>query len=71
MGEMNGLDVQAQIAELSPGTRVIVITGREDSKMEAAVRGAGAIAYFSKPFDDGQFLGAVRAALAMQLHPRK
>ena len=67
MGEMNGLDVQAQIAALSPSTRVIVITGREDSKMEAAVRGAGAIAYFSKPFDDGQFLGAVRGALAMHV----
>lgn len=67
MGEMNGLDVQAQIATLSPETRVIVITGREDSKMEAAVRRAGAIAYFSKPFDDDQFLGAVRGALAMHV----
>jgi FixJ family two-component response regulator len=64
MGEMNGLEVQAQISALSPGTRVIVITGREDPKMEAEVRRAGAIAFFRKPFDDGEFLGAVRAALA-------
>jgi FixJ family two-component response regulator len=68
MGEMNGLEVQAQIATLSPSTRVIVITGREDPKMEATVRRAGAIAFFSKPFDDGEFLGAVRGALAMQVH---
>ena len=68
MGEMNGLEVQAQISALSPGTRVIVITGREDSKMkEAALRG-GAVAFFSKPFDDGQFLDAVRRSLAMQVH---
>ena len=67
MGEMNGLDVQAQISALSPGTRVIVITGREDAKMKEAVLRAGAIAYFSKPFDDGEFLGAVRGALTMQV----
>ena len=64
MGGMNGLDVQAQIAAISPGTRVIVITGREDPKMKEAVLRAGAVAFFSKPFDDGEFLGAVRAALA-------
>lgn len=67
MGEMNGLDVQAQISALSPGTRVIVITGREDAKMKEAVLRAGAVAYFSKPFNDGEFLGAVRCALTMQV----
>ena len=67
MGEMNGLEVQAQISALSPRTRVIVITGREDPKMKEAVLRAGAIAFFSKPFDAGQFLGAVRAALSMRV----
>ena len=67
MGEMNGLEVQAQISALSPDTRVIVITGREDPKMKAAVLRGGAVAFFNKPFDDGQFLGAVRAALAMHV----
>jgi two-component system response regulator FixJ len=67
MGEMNGLDVQAQVSELSPRTRVIVITGREDSKMKDAALRAGAVAFFSKPFDDGEFLGAVRGALAMRV----
>ena len=46
MKEMTGLEVQAQISALSPSTRVIVITGGEDPKMEAAVRRAGAIAFF-------------------------
>jgi two-component system response regulator FixJ len=67
MGEMNGLDVQAQVSELSPRTRVIVITGREDPKMKDAALRAGAVAFFSKPFDDGEFLGAVRGALAMRV----
>ena len=30
MDEMSGLDVQAQLRDLSPRTRVIIITGRED-----------------------------------------
>jgi FixJ family two-component response regulator len=68
MGEMNGLELQAQISAVSPGTRVIVITGREDSKMKEAALRAGAVAFFSKPFDDGKFLDAVRRALAMQVH---
>jgi FixJ family two-component response regulator len=68
MGEMNGLDVQAQIATLSPSTHVIIITGREDPKVKQSALQAGAVAFFSKPFDDSQFLGAVRGALAMQVH---
>ena len=67
MGEMTGLEVQAQVSAISPGTRVIVITGREDSKMKEAVLEAGAVAFFSKPFDDREFLGAVRRALAMKV----
>ena len=67
MGEMNGLEVQAEISSLSPRTRVIVITGREDPKMKQAVLRAGAVAFFSKPFDDGKFLDAVRRALSMQV----
>jgi two-component system response regulator HydG len=68
MGGMNGLDVQAEISAVSPATRVIVITGREDSKIKEAVLRAGAVAFFSKPFDDTEFLGAVRGALALQVH---
>lgn len=69
MGQMNGLDVQAQISAISPATRVIVITGREDAKMKDAALRAGAVAYFRKPFDDGDFLGAVRGALAVHVQP--
>jgi FixJ family two-component response regulator len=63
MEEMNGLEVQAEIAALSPETQVIVITGREDSKTKQAALQAGAVAFFTKPFDDNQFLNAVHGAL--------
>jgi FixJ family two-component response regulator len=67
MEEMSGLEVQAQLSALSPQTRVIIITGREDQTEKLAALQLGVIAFFTKPFDDDQFLNAVRGALAM--HP--
>ena len=67
MEEMSGLEVQAQLSALSPQTRVIIITGREDPSAKLAALQSGVIAFFTKPFDDDQFLNAVRGALAM--HP--
>ena len=67
MEEMSGLEVQAQLSALSPQTRVIIITGREDQTAKLAALQLGVIAFFSKPFDGDQFLNAVRRALAMHL----
>src|SRR5258705_2528433 len=36
MEEMSGLEVQAQLSALSPQTRVIIITGREDQTAQLA-----------------------------------
>jgi FixJ family two-component response regulator len=36
--------------------------------MRSTATRLGAIAFFTKPFDDNQFLAAVRSALAMQTH---
>jgi FixJ family two-component response regulator len=66
MKEMSGLEVQAQLSALSPRTRVIVITGRKDSTAKLTALHLGAIAFFTKPFDDEQFLEAVHRALG---HP--
>jgi FixJ family two-component response regulator len=65
MEEMSGLEVQAQLSGLSPQTRVIIITGREDQSAKLTALQSGVIAFFTKPFDDDQFLNAVRGALAM------
>ena len=63
MEHMTGLEVQAKLAQISPATRVIVMTGRKDSAVEKTAREYGADAFFTKPFDDEAFLGAVRTAL--------
>lgn len=61
---MNGLEVQSRLAEISPSTRVIIFTGKEDPRVRSAALGAGASAFFAKPFDNHEFLTAVRIALA-------
>jgi FixJ family two-component response regulator len=67
MEEMSGLELQAQLSRLSPGTRVIIITGRDDPASKLAALQLGVTAFFTKPFDDAQFLNAVRGALAIHL----
>lgn len=62
MEQMTGLEVQEQLRLLSPKTRVIIITGRNDPAAQSAAIRAGAVGFFIKPFDDEEFLTAVRMA---------
>ena len=64
MEEMSGLELQSRLSGLSPGTRVIIITGRDDPAAKLTALKLGVTAFFTKPFDDDQFLNAVRGALA-------
>jgi two-component system, LuxR family, response regulator FixJ len=66
MEPITGLEVQARLAKVSPRTRVIVMTGRRDPAVEHTAMECGAVAFFTKPFDDEQFLGTVRRALAFK-----
>lgn len=61
--EMDGLEIQTEVSKISPQTRVIIITGRVDPLTKNTALNAGAIAFFIKPFDDEEFLSAVRGAL--------
>jgi Response regulator len=63
MPKMNGLEVQSRLREVSPSTRVIIFTGKDDSVVRTTALEAGAFAFFIKPFDDEEFLDAVRRAL--------
>jgi FixJ family two-component response regulator len=64
MPAMSGLEVQSRLRQISPSTRVIIFTGKEDPLVRSTALNAGASAFFSKPFDDEEFLTAVRMALA-------
>ena len=63
MEQMNGLEVQAKLSKVSPRTRVIIITGCKDATTEKTAAQFGASGFFTKPFDDEEFLRGVRAGL--------
>ena len=63
MPETNGIEVQERLHELSPDTRVIIITAREEPAIRTAAMEGGAFAFLGKPFDDEAFLALVRSAL--------
>ncbi len=64
MPQMSGLEVQSQLREISPSTRVIIFTGKDDPLVRSTALNAGASAFLIKPFDDEELLTAVRLALA-------
>ena len=64
MPQMNGLEVQSRLHEISPSTRVIIFTGKDDPRVRLTALNAGASAFLTKPFDDEELLTAVRLALA-------
>jgi FixJ family two-component response regulator len=63
MPQMNGLEVQSQLRRISPSTRVIIFTGKDDPLVRSTAMNAGALAFLTKPFDDEEILTAVRLAL--------
>jgi two-component system response regulator FixJ len=63
MDEVTGLEVLARLCAISPKTKVIVITAREDLAARATATAIGPVAFFMKPFNDEKFLSAIRQAL--------
>jgi FixJ family two-component response regulator len=63
MKQITGLEVLARLCSLSPQTRIIIMTGREDPAVKSIATQVGAVGFFIKPLDDEQFLAAVHHAL--------
>ena len=63
MPGLSGLEVQALVNQLSPRSRVIMMTARDDNSLRSAAMKGGATDYFLKPFDNERFLRAVHSAL--------
>jgi FixJ family two-component response regulator len=63
MPRLSGLEVQERLHHLSPETKVITITGREDPAVRTRALELGAFTFLAKPLDSETFLDSVRAAL--------
>ena len=64
MPQMSGLEVQSQLRKISPSTRVVIFTAKDDPLVRSTALNGGAMAFLTKPFDDEELLTAVRLALA-------
>lgn len=62
MPAMNGLEVQSRLRTLSPSTRVIVLTGKDDSTVRSKAMCAGASAFLVKPTSDCELLDSIESA---------
>ena len=61
MPEMSGLEVQTRLRRISPWTRVIVLTARDDPSVRRMAMSAGASAFFIKGVESDEFLAGVKA----------
>ena len=64
MPQMNGFDVQLVLKRDSPGTRIILISGRDDPSVRQAALNTGAFGFLSKPLDNERLLNLVNKAIA-------
>jgi FixJ family two-component response regulator len=62
MPVMNGLEVQSRLRDLSPSTRVIILTSSDDPSVRNRAIKAGATAFFLKPVNDDEFLSGIESA---------
>jgi two-component system response regulator NreC len=71
-GEPSSMDAIAQVAEISPGTRVVVLTMQDDPAFARRALRAGAAGYVLKEAADSELVEAVRRAAAGEtyLNPR-
>ena len=62
MPEMSGLEVQTRLQRVSPSTRVIILTAKDDPSVRRIAMNSGASAFFIKGVESGEFLAGVEAA---------
>ena len=63
MPDMNGLQLQSQLAAAGCGIPIIFITAYDDKESRRRAMQAGAVAFLGKPFSDEQLLQWIRSAL--------
>jgi len=63
MPQRSGLEVQQDLGGVRVERPVVFISGQGDVPTSVRAMKAGAVDFLTKPFDDGQLLAAVQAAI--------
>ena len=62
MPEMNGLEVQRRLRTVSPSTRVIILTSKNDPLVRMSAMNGGASAFFIKGMENEELLAGIKVA---------
>ncbi len=68
MPAMNGLEVQRRLRRVSPSTRVIILSSKDNPIVRATATREGASAFFIKGVENKEFLAAIESALNGNVH---
>jgi FixJ family two-component response regulator len=63
MPGMNGLDLQNHLAASGRAIPIVFITAHENGRAKTTAMAKGAVAFFQKPFDEKDLLGAIYKGL--------
>ena len=66
MPGMNGLDLQNHLAATGRTIPIVFITAHENELAKATAMASGAVAFFQKPLDEKDLLGAIHKALNLK-----
>ena len=61
---MHGLEVQRRLHDVSPATRVIILTSKDEPAVRSQAIEGGAAGFFLKPVNGEEFLSGIDAVLA-------
>lgn len=67
--DINGLDLQSQIADSNP-PQIVFVTGHGDIPASVRAMKAGAVDFLTKPFSEADLMRAVRAAITQDREAR-
>src|SRR5438552_13111440 len=67
-GPMNGIEATRRIKEVSPGTKVLIMTAHEEDRLLVEAVEAGASGFLGKSEAAAEVLDAVRAAADDEIH---
>ena len=70
MPEMNGLDLQQELARLGEQRPIVFLSGRGDVPSSVTAMKSGAVDFLTKPVDAQALLSAVRRAAEHDMHQR-
>lgn len=64
MPTMSGLEVQTRLKQISPGTRLIILTSRDDATVRGTASANGVAAFFAKPVEPALLITTIKRLLA-------